>query len=146
MGTRVFFMLALLLPVFVAAHAFGGVLYLLMALVLAVHIKQISTRRRLFLVSILTPPLFAIALAWSADVSGVVPATLCIAVTALLNVIHLSAATRQQLAGNHVSAIPFVRRSLVISMWRSRGCCGNAWERSGSFVTISSPSYRWSGP
>lgn len=105
MGTRIFFMLVLLFPVLVAAYTFGGVLYLLMALVLAAHIKQISTRRGLFWLSILTPPVFALALAWTADVSGVVPATVGFAVKALLNVMQLSAATRQQLGGNHVSAI-----------------------------------------
>lgn len=105
MGTRVFFMIALLLPVLFAAHAFGGVLYLLMAIALAAHIAQISTRRRLFWLSILMPPLFALALVLSTQASGVVPAKVGFAVAALLNVLHLSAATRQGLGGTHLSAI-----------------------------------------
>lgn len=105
MGSRIFFIVALLLPVFVAGHALGGALYLLMAIALAANIKQISTRQRLFRLSILAPPLFALALVLSTEASGVVPAMLGFVVQAFLNITHLSAATRQELGGSHLSAI-----------------------------------------
>ena len=105
MGTRIFFTLALLLPVLVAAHAFGGAFYILMAVALTAHIAQTSTRRRLFWLFILTPPVFALGLVLHTEASGVVPATVGIAVEALFNVIHLSAATRQELVGSHVATL-----------------------------------------
>jgi len=105
MSTRVFFMLALLSPVLVAAHAFGGAFYILMAVALTAHIAQISTRRRLFWLFILTPPIFALGLVLHTEASGVVPVMVGTAIGALFNVMHLSAATRQELVGSHLSAL-----------------------------------------
>lgn len=104
MGTRVFFILTLLSPVVAAAYAFGGAFYLLAAIALAANIKQTSTRQRLFWLSIRTPPLFALALAWSVEVSGVEPVMINVAVQVLLNVLHVSAAARQQITGSPLSA------------------------------------------
>ena len=134
MGTRVFFALALLPPVFVAGYTLGGVLYLLMAIALAAHIKQISTRRRLFWISILTPPLFALALVLSIEASGAVPAIVGLAVEVLFNVMHLSAATRQELGGSHLSALftlaicvsffGYIYVAIAWVLWQSLGALG----------------------